>query len=128
VKAPPAVIAAPAGAPAPSENVSVLAGRSASVAVAVKRAGSYARELVDRLVADRCQHRILVHLVDRDVDRLGIREGAVGDPDRDRIDARTLRFGRRPREGAARRDRRPAGAPASSVNVSGSLSASVAWP
>ncbi len=35
LKAPPAVIVAPAGAPAPSEYVSVFAGRSASVALAV---------------------------------------------------------------------------------------------
>ena len=63
------------GRPASRRKVSVLAGRSASVAVAVKVSST---SPVHGLVADRVQHRCHVHLVDGDIDRLGVcRRGAV---------------------------------------------------
>ena len=58
-----------AGAPASRRKVNVLAGRSASVAVAVKASST---SFIDALVADRVQHRRDVHFVDGDRDRLGI--------------------------------------------------------
>ena len=68
LKAPPAVIDAPVGTsparPSARLKVRVLAGTSASVAVAVKVSGD---EFVDRLVADGGEHRGHVDLVDRDV-------------------------------------------------------------
>ncbi len=52
---------------------------------------------------------LIGHLRDRDLDRLGIaqrRIAIVGDSDRDRVHARCLCLGRRPREVAGRRDGR----------------------
>ena len=63
---------APAGTAAACRarlKVSVLAGTSASLAVAVNESVA---AFVDRLVADRVQHRGRVHFIDRDGDRLGV--------------------------------------------------------
>ena len=101
VKLPPVVMAAPAGAPASRVKVRVLAGRSASVAVAVKLIRASSLPLWLPMAR---QHRGGVDFVDGDLDGLEVIQGrraVVGDAHGDGVDAGPLGFGRRPGEGAA---------------------------
>ena len=91
-----ALIVAPAGAPASSEKVSVFAGTSASVAVAVNAsvASSFTVLLPIAASTGATFTSLTVTVIASKSAQRG--RSVVGGADRDGVDARALRLGRRP--------------------------------